>query len=132
MTTPLKTTVEGPRIATSESISSGPITLDGTVEVVNVNAASGSITVYLPLISAALGLPITVRKTDSSGNTVTVHTSGSDTIQGSSSVALSTQWAAVAVYNDGTIWYEAAGSSGGGGGGGGGVTTVGAFSGSSE
>jgi hypothetical protein len=47
---------------------------------------------------------ITVVKTDSSGNAVTV--SGAGTINGAASKSLSSQWDTVTLVCDGTDWYE--------------------------
>lgn len=68
------------------------------------NAASGAITITLP---TAVGLKrtYTVKKTDSSANTVTVATASSQTIDGATTKALSTQYASITIQSDGSNWW---------------------------
>lgn len=68
-----------------------------------VDAASGAITITLPEV--ALAARIIVKKTDSSGNAVTVSTPGSETIDGSASLTLSSQNEAYSLISDGENWY---------------------------
>jgi hypothetical protein len=46
------------------------------------------------------------KKIDSSGNAVTVTGNGAETIDGSNTVALSTQWAKVMIVSNGTSWEK--------------------------
>lgn len=69
----------------------------------NVNATSAAIAITLPPVAAYLD-PITVKKTDSSANAVTV-TPASGTIDGAASYILSAQWSTVTLNSDGTNWF---------------------------
>lgn len=71
-------------------------------EAVLADASSGAVTVTLP--SPSNNSLITIKKTDSS-NTVTVDTSGSQTIDGNSSKDLQYQYEALEVMSDGSNWY---------------------------
>ena len=63
------------------------------VSFVPVDATSGAVTITLPDPGEARGRKITVKKIDGSGNAVTVTTkSGTDTIDGATSSALSSQY----------------------------------------
>lgn len=66
------------------------------------NATGGAFTVTTP--ATRLGTRCTVKKTDSSGNAVTVSPS-SGTIDGSASYSLSSQYQKVALQSDGTNWF---------------------------
>lgn len=71
-----------------------------------VDASSGPQTVTLPAASES-SARISVKKTDSSGNAVTVVPSGSDTIDGATSKSLPNQYDSVEVVSDGeSAWYE--------------------------
>lgn len=82
-----------------------------------VDATSGSITVTLPLASTMLGKQYMIKKMDASANTVVVVRTGSDTIDGATSVTLTNQYNSLTVISDGiSKWnLETNGSSGGGG-----------------
>jgi hypothetical protein len=57
---------------------------------VYASAASGNVTLTLPLASAAGGapFPLTIIRTDSTANTLTVQRAGADTVEGATSVAI--------------------------------------------
>lgn len=115
MNSPLVSTFKGSRYVISKTVSVD-YSYEDQIEVVNADATSGPIIVTLPLIAVALGRLVTVRKIDSSGNTVTIQTAGSDSYQGGSNVVLGSQWAVLSIDNDGTQWYTSAGDGGAGGG----------------
>jgi hypothetical protein len=73
-------------------------------DVVLVDASGGARTVNLPTAVGNTGATITVKKTDSSGNAVTVDPNGSQTVDGASTHALSSQYAKVTVVSDGANW----------------------------
>jgi len=84
-------------LATSSSITASyAITL--------VNASGGSKVITLPTAAGISGRSFTIKKQDSSGNTVTVATTSSQTIDGASTAVLSTQYQKVAVISDGANW----------------------------
>jgi hypothetical protein len=68
-----------------------------------VDASSGAIAITLPEI--ALAARVIVKKTDASINTVTVATPGSETIDGSASLTISSQNEAYSLISDGENWY---------------------------
>lgn len=69
------------------------------------DATSGAITIsLLAAATAGDGFTLTVKKTDSSGNSVTLDGSGSETIDGALTYALSSQYGAITLICDGTNW----------------------------
>ena len=70
-----------------------------------VNAASSNITINLPTALIGFDNRITVKKTDSSLNTVTIDPDGAETIDGQSSFDLNFQYDSITVISDGTQWY---------------------------
>ena len=68
-----------------------------------VDASSGNITITLPEPSKAT--QVDVKKIDSSTNAVTVEPNGSETIDGSSSKTIDTQYESYTFISDGTNWY---------------------------
>jgi hypothetical protein len=83
------------------SISSNYTAVDA--DTLLVDASSGAITITLPEVT--LAARIIVKKTDSSINAVTVATPGSETIDGSASLTLSSQNEAYSLISDGENWY---------------------------
>lgn len=69
-----------------------------------VNATSGTATITLPTAVSKTGRQYIVKKTDSSGNAVTVATTSSQTIDGSTTFSLSLQNKFVQVISDGANW----------------------------
>jgi hypothetical protein len=72
-------------------------------DVILADASSQSITVTLP--TPTEGYSVTVKRTDSSSNAVSIAPSGSETVEGSSSEALEYQFEAITVVSDGTDWF---------------------------
>jgi len=70
------------------------------------DATSGAITITLPSAAGIAGRVYVVKKIDNSTNAVTVAASGSETIDGATSVSLSTQWGSVRVQSDGSNWFK--------------------------
>jgi hypothetical protein len=85
-----------------------PVTSAYTVSLndafVPVNATSGAITVTLPKVAECKGKMIVIKKTDASANAVTVDGNGSETIDGATTNALSSQYDSVSLMSDGTQW----------------------------
>ena len=67
------------------------------------DASSGAITITLP--SPSSNAIVNVKKIDSSTNAVTVEPNGSETIDGSSSKTIDTQYESYTFISDGTNWY---------------------------
>lgn len=80
-------------------------TLDETHSTVLVDASGDNRIITLPAISGRTGRIYTVKKIDSSGNTVTVDGNSSETIDGSTTKVLSGQYDAIHIQNDGSEWW---------------------------
>lgn len=71
-----------------------------------VDATSGSVTISLPAAATAgNGFRISIKKIDSSGNTVTTDANSSETIDGALTSVLSTQYDTDNLISDGSNWY---------------------------
>lgn len=73
---------------------------------INMDATAGAKTVNLPAAAGANQVMLVIRKTDSSGNAVTVDGSGAETIDGSATRALATQYATMGLICDGSTWHR--------------------------
>lgn len=67
------------------------------------DGGGGAFTITLPLASLYTGRLITIKRVSASG-TITVGRSGSDTIDGATSVDLTTQYERLSVTSDGLNW----------------------------
>lgn len=86
--------------------SDSPYSVPADVSWVWANATSGAITVNLPTVLDWWGREIGVAKTDASANAVTVSRSGTDTINGATSVSLAVRYYNLLVKADGvSSWY---------------------------
>ncbi len=74
----------------SDTTVSGSYTVQAGDYLVRVDASGGAATVSLP--AAEPGRQIIVKKTDSSGNTVTIDAAGSELIDGAGTKAITAQW----------------------------------------
>lgn len=80
--------------------------------VVLVDASGAARTITLPAAASMNARPIPLRivKTDGSANAVTIQRAGSDTIEGATSIALTTQWSSAALRSDGVnAWIHQVG-----------------------
>lgn len=73
-------------------------------ETVLCDASGAAFTVTLPPVDDSTH--VTVKKTDSSANAVTVDSPNSETIDGASSVSLASQYDTVTITSDGTNYFE--------------------------
>jgi hypothetical protein len=92
-----------PTFATSTKTSN--YTIGATDTVVFANATSGNVTITLPTASGVSGYRFYVKRIDSSGNTCAVARSGSDTIDGQTSINLDAQYTSLTLVSDGSAWY---------------------------
>ncbi|HEX3569046.1 MAG TPA: hypothetical protein VHT70_05230 [Candidatus Saccharimonadales bacterium] len=90
-------------LATSTKTSNYTIT--GTDVVVFANATSGNVTITLPAASANAGYRFYVKRIDGSANSCTIARSGTDTIDGQTSLSLAQQYNCATVVSDGSTWY---------------------------
>lgn len=70
-----------------------------------VDATAGAVTVNLPAAASSSGYSVTVKKTDSSVNAVTLDGDTTETIDGATTYALSAQYDSVSIRCDGTEWF---------------------------
>ncbi len=70
-----------------------------------VDATSGAVTITLKPAAQAKGKRITVKKTDSSSNTVTVDANGSETIDDALTQIISYQYDSICMMSDGSEWW---------------------------
>lgn len=88
-------------ITTRATTATDGITSADQNKLILANAASGAYPEDLPAASSvANGFMVIIKKTDSSGNTVTVTPNGADTVEGISSFVLGSQYAFVALVSD--------------------------------
>jgi len=92
-----------------QAIATTPYTLTAQDGVLYVDATAGAATVNLPLAaSVPAGTRFAVKKSDASGNAVTLTRAGADTIDGGTTVALAAQFNSVVVVGNGvTQWLRA-------------------------
>ena len=76
-----------------------------TAQIFLANAASNNINIEIASSIANEGRKVTVKKTDSSANTVTVSTEGSENIDGAATFVLYSQNEAVTIVSDGSNWF---------------------------
>lgn len=67
------------------------------------DASAGNITITLP--APVDGAKVAVKKIDSSANTIIINPHGTETIDGSTSLTLSTQYESYYLCSDGNNWY---------------------------
>ena len=80
-------------------------TLTSTHHTVLVDATSGAVTINLPAVAGVTRRRYEVIKTDSSANAVTLDGNASETINGATTFALSTQYQSATIVTDGSAWY---------------------------
>lgn len=90
--------------ANTRTITTTPVTLDRDDRTVLVDASGGTRLLNLPTAASARYHKYTIKKTDSSGNAVTVDASGAETIDGALTQVLMTQFASIEIQSDGTKW----------------------------
>lgn len=69
------------------------------------DATGGVITVTLPAVSGNVGVVLTVKKLDASGNAVTIDGNASETIDGVTTKSLTTQYQSYTIVCDGVEWW---------------------------
>jgi hypothetical protein len=82
------------------------ITEDDLGSLVAVNATGGNVTITIPVANdAGDGATLVVKKIDSGVNTVTIATTGGETIDGATTYVLSVQYKDVGIVSDGVGWH---------------------------
>lgn len=98
-------------LETSQSFGAGIITtttdltLSAAHHTVLVDATSGNITITLPAVATRARRIYCIKKIDSSGNTVTIDGNASETIDGATTVVLSTQYSGKQIQGNGSAWF---------------------------
>lgn len=87
------------------SIKTGNYTALLTDNVLLGDATGGAIILTLPSAASAIGQVFFFKKIDSSGNVVTVKGNGTELIDGSNTVLITSQYVAITVVSDGTQWW---------------------------
>lgn len=70
------------------------------------DATSAAFTVTLPAAASNVGRIYVIQKTDSGGNAVTIDGNASETINGSTTASVSTQWQSYQIQSNGTNWTK--------------------------
>lgn len=85
----------------------------GRDDQVNVDATDGAVVMSLPIGNdKIIGKVFSAVKTDSGGNAMSIARSGSDTIEGATSLSTTVQHARLAVYWDGSMYRRVASAAG--------------------
>ncbi len=79
-------------------------TNDGDNVQVNTSASGGAVTITFYAASGNAGKIITVKKTDSSANAVTLDGNASETLDGATTLSLPKQYDSATLVCDGTNW----------------------------
>lgn len=91
---------------TFNTINSNGVTLLATNDIILADATSYSpLVIYLPVANTVAGKTFIIKKIDSSAHLVTITATGSDTIDGASSISLSSQYTRTNVVSNGVVWY---------------------------
>tara|TARA_R110001583_G_scaffold123825_1_gene275230 strand:- start:195 stop:695 length:501 start_codon:yes stop_codon:yes gene_type:complete len=93
--TPVTTTV----IATTATLSANNQTV-----IADDDTAAGVVTLTLPAVATSAGLTYSVKKVGSTANVV-IDGAGAETIDGATTLTLSTQYDSTTLYCDGTEWF---------------------------
>lgn len=80
--------------------------VESLVFYVRVDATAAAITITIPAALNLQGRQILVKKIDASAHAVTVQRSGTDTFEGSTSIALAAQWAKTLLISNGNDGWE--------------------------
>lgn len=93
------------RVATAIDDNDSPYTVDVDVtQILITDSSSGTVTVNLPAVASSSGKILTVKHTGSSNNTV-LDGASSETIDGATTLTLTTQYAVATVFCDGSTWH---------------------------
>lgn len=108
------------KLSSTDRVYLGPITsnttISGRCDIAGVDSSGGAVTVTLSSSLISEGYPISLKDIGGAAgtNTITIETEGSETIDGSTSGSISTNYGAATLFSDGTNWYGIADVSSGG------------------
>jgi len=94
----------GSGASTQFSDVTGNTTLSASNTAVAVNATGGAVTITLPTAVGDTNL-YTIKKTDSSANTVTVVGNGGQTIDASANAIITQQYTSITLKSDNSNWF---------------------------
>lgn len=83
----------------------GTYTLDYMYDVILCNCAGGDITLNLPAVASSEGFGYTIKKIDSSGNTVTINGNALETIDDEETQVIGFQYTSLQIVCDGAEWW---------------------------
>jgi hypothetical protein len=85
------------------------ITTDASIahDIVGVDAAAGAVTCTLMPVANWTDRTIRVKKIDSTANLVKIVAQSGETIDGTATVAISTQWTCLQLVSTGSAWWTA-------------------------
>ena len=86
------------------STTTTPYTATSADDVILIDATAGAKTVNLPAAAGASEKVYIIKKTDSSFNAVTIDPNASETIDGSTTTTINTQFESITIQSDGTNW----------------------------
>jgi hypothetical protein len=92
------------RTSAVETVTASSDTLDDTNYLVLCDCSSNAITINLPAASGNTGLTYVIKKTDATGNTVTIDGNSTETIDGNTTVTITNQYTSQTIVCDGTNW----------------------------
>lgn len=84
---------------------SSTYTLTLADDVILADASGGGFSVNLPAANTAIGKVFDVKKIDSTGNAVTLDGNGSETIDGMTTLDITSQYVSIKIISDGSGWY---------------------------
>lgn len=99
----ITSSIAGP-VVLSKTTSYTVTTSDGADVLVKADASGGAITVGLYTAVGNSGNRVVVKKTDSSVNAVTIDPNSTETMDGSTSISLISQYDSLSLQSDGTNW----------------------------
>lgn len=86
-------------------IVTGNITIGSSGTSFLCDASGGALTVTLPPASEQRDRMITIKKTDSSGNAITIDGNGSDLIDDTLTKIITVQYTSITIVSDGSDWW---------------------------
>lgn len=92
-------------LTTAIATKTGAYTLTADDHTILANATSAAFPLTLPPASGLAGIEFDIKKIDTSGNSVTIDADGTETIDGSLTIVLSSPYDAVTLRCDGSNWF---------------------------
>lgn len=92
-------------IATAYTSVNADTTLDATYQTVAVDASGANRTITLPAAATCTGRRYDILKSDASANTVTIDGNSSETINGTTTKVISTQYSTYTIISNGSGWF---------------------------